>query len=103
MDLIDRQAAIDAVKAPATIWIEYDDGMSNHEIAHRALEAAKETMIRIMTELPSVTSEIVRCGDCKNWVGGYIENDSFVSPRCNLFARAMSFDDFCSRAERREE
>ena len=56
-DLISRKAVIDAVSTYGSIWIEYDESMSRHEIAQKALESAKGTMIRIIKELPSAQPE----------------------------------------------
>ena len=56
-ELIERQAAIDAVMEYGAIWMEYTDAMDKGEIAQRALNNAKSTMIRILKELPSVQPE----------------------------------------------
>ena len=56
-DLIERQQAIDAVMEYGAIWMEYTDAMDKGEIAQRALNNAKSTMIRILKELPSVQPE----------------------------------------------
>ena len=56
-DTISRQAAIDAVMEYGAIWMEYTDAMDKGEIAQRALNNAKSTMIRILKELPSVQPE----------------------------------------------
>jgi hypothetical protein len=76
-DLIDRQAAIDAV--------EYWHGVD----ASEALE-----------KLPSAQPEIIRCKDCKNSEHWYRDKR-----RCFLWAEdgIGVFDDgFCSYAERKE-
>ena len=56
-DLISRQAAIDAVMEYGAIWMEYTDAMDKGEIAQRALNNAKSTMIRILKELPTIQPE----------------------------------------------
>ena len=56
-ELIERQQAIDAVMEYGAIWMEYTDAMDKGEIAQRALNNAKSTMIRILKELPSVQPE----------------------------------------------
>ena len=53
-DLIDRRAAIDAVSEYATIWMSYTDDMSASDIAQEAINSAKDTMIRILKEQPTV-------------------------------------------------
>lgn len=56
-DLISRQDAIDKVSEYASVWMSYTDGMSKEEIAQEALNSAKDTMIRIISELPSAQTE----------------------------------------------
>ena len=56
-DLIDRQEAIKAVSEYGSVWMEYTRGMTKDEIAQRALNNAKATMIRIVKELPSAQPE----------------------------------------------
>lgn len=91
-DLIDRTAAIEAISKYASIWMSYTDGMSKDEIAQEALNSAKQTMIRICRELPSVQPEIIRCKDCKFYDGR----------PCGIVGWYNTVDDFCSMAERRE-
>ena len=80
-DLIDRQAALDAIDA----WRrEYP--LSMQEPIDDCWNAVKE--------LPTVQPEVIRCKDCK-WKQG---------AECVRFADVRPFpSDFCSRAERREE
>lgn len=54
-DLIDRHEAISKINEYGSVWMEYTDEMSKEEIAERALKASKNSMIRILDELPSVT------------------------------------------------
>ena len=56
-ELIERQQAIDAVMEYGAIWMEYTDAMDKGEIAQRALNNAKSTMIRILKELPTIQPE----------------------------------------------
>lgn len=43
---------------------------------------------------------VIRCKDCKWWV----DKTSYRSyPLCADYERSMNADDFCSRAERKEE
>ena len=74
-DLIDRQAAIDIASG----------------FCHPA-NIAKE-----IAELPSAQPEIIRCKDCKH----YQEDHLFRIGFCD--GRQRNNDDFCSRAERRED
>lgn len=66
------------------------------ESARRIIDSqrSKEQMLAILESLPSAQPEIVRCKDCK-WKQG---------SECVRFAEVRPFpDDFCSRAERRED
>ena len=77
MDLIDRQAAIDIVTFECGEW---------QGLAYR--------ITKQISALPSAQPEIIRCKDCK-WKQG---------SECVKFADVRPFpNDFCSRAERREE
>ena len=77
MDLIERQAAIDAMK----------DTFKGTMVGTRVAVDA-------INRLPSAEPEIIRCKDCK-WKQG---------SECVRFADVRPFpDDFCSRAERRTD
>lgn len=79
MDLISRQAAIDALT-------EYGNG--------RAVYISVEEAFRRIEQLPSAQPEIIRCKDCK-WKQG---------SECVRFSDVRPFpEDFCSRAERRTD
>ena len=46
--------------------------------------------------------ELVRCKDCKHWVGGGIDDkDNFIPPRCNNLNRIALHDWFCADGERK--
>lgn len=84
-DLIDRQAAIDAV-------------FNNAEHPDKAYGAIRH--------LPSAQPEIVRCKNCENWIPGYItDNDDFIPPKCGKYQQMVghSSSDYCSLAERRTD
>ena len=86
-DLISRQAAIDEINERQRKLI-YCFGFENDVV--KIMDIAKS----IITALPSVQPEIVRCKDCK-WKQG---------AECVMFADVRPFpDDFCSRAERRTD
>lgn len=55
MDLINRQDAIDAINKYGSVWMEYTDTMSIDEIAERALKASKQSMVKILHDLPYAT------------------------------------------------
>lgn len=54
--------------------------------------------------LPSAQPEIVRCKECRyyKWYG-YVNGNPKYLPRCGFSQIYVDADDFCSRAERREE
>ena len=87
-DLINRQAAINYIK---------------QQRARRFVACSiEEVMITILEELPSVQQEIIRCGDCKFF------DDRPGWQSCQAFGKwfgetEMSANDFCSKAERRED
>ena len=48
--------------------------------------------------------ELIRCKDCKHWVGGGIDDkDNFIPSRCKNLNRIASHDWFCADGERRNE
>ena len=84
-DLIDRQAAINAISCDITIT-----GRQNAELVAATIGAFADRI----KALPSAQPKIVRCKDCK-WKQG---------SECVRFAEVRPFpDDFCSRAERRKQ
>ena len=56
-DCISRQAAIEAINKYGSVWMEYTEVMSTDEIAERALKASKQSMIKILHDMPSVTPQ----------------------------------------------
>ena len=79
-DLIDRQAAIDALHM--------------HLMYRMGTDSNKKRLDDWINSLPSAQPKIVRCKDCK-WKHG---------SECARFAEVRPFpDDFCSRAERRKQ
>lgn len=75
-DTISRQAALDEFyQYPNVTWTTLD-------------------VMEKISELPSAQPEIIRCKDCKYYVS---------SGWCEGIGTCVSSDDFCSRAERREE
>ena len=88
MDLISRQAVIDAICKACSMEGDYHkcDGYPETSTWCDELVALRA--------LPSAQSEIVRCEDCIEW-----DSDS---EWCNRHGGTMQENDFCSRAERRE-
>ena len=94
-DLIDRQAAIDAVKEA----YENDEMFDGYEYR--------------LQELPPAQPDIVRCKDCKHWIPyDWMFSEVWQSKNiadypedeigCECSDMAMKANDFCSRGERRE-
>ena len=92
-DLIDRQAAIDAL-----YHVDEYNG--------RSVEAIRK--------LPPAQPEIIRCKDCKHWIPyDWMFSEVWQSRNindypedeigCNYCDVAMKANDFCSRGERRED
>lgn len=101
-DLIRRQAAIDAINRYGSVWMEYTEDMSVDEIAERALKASKQSMVKILHDLPSVHPEIIKCKDCKHYY--YADNRIPQEQRysCDLDGDRWKPEDFCSYAERKD-
>ena len=53
-DCISRAEAINAIEEYGSVWMEYTEEMSIHQIAERALKASKQSMYKILHDLPSV-------------------------------------------------
>jgi len=89
-DLIDRQAAIDAIVNTVSRIGLHD----NSEAARYGATFRQHEIIDIIESLPSAEPEIVRCKDCKyyNPIGVCIEMSS-----------AVCEDSFCCWAERRTD
>ena len=76
-DLIERQAAIDAVLGACKD------------------AATTECAVRELEELPSAQPNIITCSECKYFKSKY--------HWCEYHEREMSLADYCSRAERRAD
>lgn len=90
-DLIERQAAIDALertkeKDPKGDIASFYNTITDNKIA-------------VIEALPSVQPEIIRCKDCKYYTP--------VTARCEVRGKGLylirGLEDYCSRAERRED
>ena len=92
-DLIGRQAAIDALEVKYMSFGIFRE------------QRAAAQCIDVIKNLPSAQPEIVRCKDCKWWD---FTSDNTMLPdwhRCRYYGTRMhtTYEDFCSRGERREE
>ena len=89
-DLISRQAAIDAIRASTSKYTGFMEmEMYTDDDAVEAIEG-----------LPSAQPEIIRCRECK-----WHRFDKDNIPYCyNIdYGYGWKDDEFCSRAERRED
>ena len=87
-DLIDRQAAIEALESIGSLDTDAD----------------REYARGIFNVLPSAQPEIIRCKDCKHYQ--FADNRAFGMPvkMCEWFGfEDVDDEDFCSRAERRTD
>ena len=104
MDLIDRQAAIAAIdeqiaqcnKALKSFVLSMKD-----EYAAKVEKASLTAFRERLEYLPPAQPEIIRCKDCK-----HLFNKDDEGGKCwhfNGFSKVVSYDDFCSLAERRTD
>lgn len=125
MDLIDRQAAIDEIENYEVTAPDYMQGW-----AVKLIEAIKGDIRGLISELPSVEPEIVRCKDCKHRPAFRYDDDGdryvegprypetlknghtfmFEDGTCpcvnewdSYFSYIPKDDWFCANGERREE
>ena len=95
-DLIERQAAIN------TAQVMYERCDEN-------IEDYRDLMVESLKVLPSAQPEIIRCKDCKHYVihTFFGRSQGWCERLCDEFdkslARGTEADDYCSRAERRED
>ena len=89
-DLIERQAAIDAVEESRRLN-HHQDGKEAcaHEYEHRHF-------LKLLRDLPSAQAEIVRCKEC-----AYASKDDYT--HCPYVTWWNSKDDFCSKGKRRTD
>lgn len=88
-DLIDRQAAIDAIEhitSSMSVCVNTDE-------CHGMKRMQRQAVIEL-ANLPSAQPEIIYCRECKYYVS---------SGWCEGRGTCVSYDDFCSRAERRTD
>ncbi len=99
-DLTDRQAAIDAIYAEFEYVYCYNcDHEGNEEWCedcHRKYmkwSASRDTIERVLNDLPSEQPEIIRCKDCKHYNAGF---------ECLIegYGIERNKDWFCADAER---
>lgn len=90
-DLISRQSAIDvADRADCT------------ELAVEDVKKVTDEVVKEIKKLPSAQPEIIRCKDCKHWTT-MVERPKHgtCDQWCTL--NVTRRDEYCSKAERKEE
>ena len=101
MDLISRQAALDAL---------------DKRFDSIPMEQTTEILLlrKDLRDLPSAQPEIIRCKDCKHWIPyDWMFSEVWQSKNiadypedeigCKYCDMSMKANDYCSRAERRED
>ena len=104
MDLIERQAAIDALMDDIEPYgLMDEDGNIESGVKDK-------DVLEMLRNLPSAQPEIIRCKDCRFWQDqkeGIVEVPICARPQNkhdnHPLVMIMGADDFCSRAERRDE
>ena len=90
MDLIERQAAIDALKSQLSDWND------DYNIPVRK-------SIENIERLPSAQPEIIRCKDCKDWDTTWQNDWAKNYHYCPLVDGTRNGDWYCADAERRTD
>ena len=88
-DLIDRQAAIDAISSMFAPTPTQEDMV--------------EDCLEIIENLPSVQLEFVRCKDCKYMTEHYDTDGNAPYWTCSEWDAGTDYDGFCHYAERRTD
>lgn len=91
-DLIDRQAAIEALEREKTYCRAFREGYAPTDVFAK-YNAGLIDGIKALSSLPSAQPEIIRCKDCINRV------DKF--DLCQLVPGTWKADDYCSYGERK--
>ena len=93
-DLIDRQAAIDALDTAAEHW-------NIAEPYHEGMRTGFRNAARIVLSLPSAQPEIIRCKDCEFWQDN---NGGYPNMNCRwIDDETPDAEDYCSYAKRKGE
>ena len=104
-DLISRQAAIDALKKNTFRLTFAEEQNCEGHVAWSAEAVYSDVMEGALLDLPSAQPEIIRCKECKYYRDGDCwhewDNDGRIYYQSVI--DAPNPDDYCSRAERKEE
>ena len=105
-DLISRQAAIDALDQIFDRCEEIEAHLPEGDPDRTGYKMYPDymTVWKYLRQLPSAQPEIIRCKDCKYWrEHKYAKETKRYIPFCGFSAIYTQADDYCSKAERREE
>ena len=94
-DCISREAVLAKVNEYASIWTSWNDGMSKEQIAREALTDAKETVIQMVKDLPSVQATRPK----GEWIIG--EYETWVCSVCG--ERPLNYTGFIPTKEQMKE
>lgn len=96
-DLIDRQAAIDALGEKPLVW----DDLSDFDLGKAAQWSDDVDAIK---ELPSAQPEIIRCNVCRHWHQTTGEMKGFGLGDCDyLEKKLVTYNGYCYWAGRKED
>lgn len=87
MDLIDRQAAIDAADMADYPGLSIED-----------VDKVTGEVVKALKELPSAQPQITHCAECIHW-----KHSAVMDAYCEVFDWMSKAEDFCSFAERRTD
>ena len=99
MDLIERQAALDALERLCDRECEFSKAQRNVMCNACHLGSAFE----VIEEMQSVESEIVRCKECKYMIEHYDTDGNVPYWVCSEWDNGTDYDGFCHYAERRTD
>lgn len=78
-EYIRKADAVDRMNRYGSIWMEYTEGMSKHEVAEQALKASKQAVIDVLENLPSIDVAPVRYG---RWLPIVSYNHTYKCSEC---------------------
>lgn len=99
-DLIDRQAAIDAIEEYAD-RLQMVNWKENPGVPYKAY--ALNWCINTIRDLPSAQPEIIRCGECKYWDTTWQNDWAPNHHYCPNVDGVRRNDFYCGDAERRDD
>lgn len=98
-DLIDRRAAIDALKEHRALFCDNTPNtFSKLSYAEKSRVDELDMAIATLINMPSAQPEIIRCKECKFYTEMRPDLNTGI---CSLACRHLGGDGFCSEAERK--